>query len=515
MSSQEKTKKNLKDAFPGIIRGIQRFFKAYNHSLARVYSPNVAALTGMLAVLVIAVVLLFVPPYVGAADDGSLGEVMLGTGIGYRQDDLALPVGAYFVRVYLHSTYQSQGFSVHRQLVRAAMWLDDQFTHDNLFDVRFLALLYVTLYLPAVYLVLRGVAARVKVAAEATFLVVIGALILGDGALIACFNSLYPEAMLEILLMYCLGFCLALQHEKEGWAQLGLIGLAVAGSMLALTEKHCAPATIVLVVFCTRQIRMENGTHQTRVLAMVCAVALMITSVASVLYGATRFTEASKLHAMTNGVLLRSNNPAETLEEFNIDPRFETLTDQSSYDQYPYALSGNPEIKRDFLDNYSTASIIAYYVRHPIAFFGLLELGTRAAFMPVRNYVGNFELSANMGERAKNPLFVFYSNFKSNTMPQTIGFLVILAIIYWALFRRRRGLQHFVFRWTLRERQIMLDTFLCFLALGIVNMSVVICMSGTVELERYQVLYGMCVDSLLLLFLAEILHRLNILSAEE
>ena len=515
MSSPQKPKKNPKDAFQGIGRGIQRFIKGYNHSLAKVYSPNVAALTGVLLVLVISVLLLFVPPFVGLADDGSLSEVMLGTGIGYRQDDLSLPTGDYFVRVYLHSTYQYQGFSVHRQLVRAAMWLDDQFTHDNLFDVRFLALIYLAMYLPAVYLVLRGVVARVKVAAEATSLVIIGALILGDGTVIACFNSLYPEAAIEIFLMYCLGFCLALQHEKAGWAQLGLIGLAMAGSMLALTEKHCAVAGIVLAVFCARQIKMENGTSQTGVLSAVCTFVLLITSLASVQYGVSRFTDASKLHAMTNGVLLRSNNPADTLEEFNIDPRFETLTDMSSYADYPYALSGNPEIKRDFLGNYTTGSIALYYIRHPFAFSGLLDLGTKAAFMSVRNYVGNYEVSTGMGERAKNGLFVFYSNFKGNTMPQTIGFLLILLIIYWSLFRRRRGLQHFVVRWTLRERQIMLDTFLCLLAMGIAHMSVVICLSGTAELERYQIIYGACVDGLLLLFLAEILHRLNILSAEE
>ena len=39
--------------------------------------------------------------------------------------------------------------------------------------------------------------------------------------------------------------------------------------------------------------------------------------------------------------------------------------------------------------------------------------------------------------------------------------------------------------------------------------------NGTAELERYRMLYGACIDGVLLLFMAELLHRLNILSAED
>ena len=40
-------------------------------------------------------------------------------------------------------------------------------------------------------------------------------------------------------------------------------------------------------------------------------------------------------------------------------------------------------------------------------------------------------------------------------------------------------------------------------------------LSGTAELERYKMICGVCVDGMVLLFISEILHRLNILSSEE
>ena len=498
-----------------IISAVRRAFQEYNRRMGKLYSPGLAALTGAALVLAMAVFTLFIPPYVGVADDGSLNGILLGTGLGYRGQDLSFPTGAYFIRVYLHSTYQPEGISVHRLIIRLAMWVDDQFTHDNLFDIRFLAAVYTLLYLPAVYLTLRGIAARVKVAAEATFLVIIGAVILGDAAMVSYFNSLYPEAMWQICIVYCLGFSLALQRSETGWTQLGLVGLLAAGSVLTLTESHCVAVGLVLTVFFARQIMMEDRTVQISLIASVCAAVILIVSAVSATAGANRFSDASKLHAMTNGVLMRSEDPEKTLEEFGIDARFETLTDISCYGNYPYALAGNPDIQRDFLPRYTVGSIIFHYIKHPLAYFGLLELGVRAAFHPMRSYVGSFESDTGMPERSMNGKLTSYSNFKANSLPQTIGFLVILLIVYWVLFRKRRGLNPHQARFTFRERQIMLDTFLLMLLTGVLHLSAIICFSGTAEMERYQMLCGVCIDGMLLLFAAEILHRLKIFSAEE
>ena len=98
-------------------------------------------------------------------------------------------------------------------------------------------------------------------------------------------------------------------------------------------------------------------------------------------------------------------------------------------------------------------------------------------------------------------------------MPQTLGFLAILGAIYLALFRKKKT-QAIQDRKAFRTRQLMLDTFALMLLIGLAEMTAVICLSGTAELERYAMLYSICIDGMVLLFLAEILHRLNILSEE-
>ena len=355
--------------------------------------------------------------------------------------------------------------------------------------------------------------ARVRAASEATFLVILGAVVLGDAGITAYFCSLYPEALWQVCMMYCLGFAMLLCRERLWMTQVGIGGFLAAGSVLVLSESHLAAAGLVFTVFLVRMIFMENRTAQTSIAAAVCAAVMAAVSLAGAMAGSDRFSEASKVHAMTNGVLLRSENPAETLSEFGIEPRFEVLTDQSTYDAYPPVLSGNPDLKREFLSRYNTGTILLHYVRHPLNYAGLLELAVRAAFHPVRSYVGNFEASSGRPERSLNG--TFYTNLKAHSLPQTLGFLAILGGVYWALFRKRRGMRHHQTKFSLRERQVMLDTFLMLILTGIAHLTAILMLSGTAELERYQMLCGVCIDGMLLLFIAEILHRLNILSAEE
>lgn len=483
----------------------------YNLRMKRIYSPFTAAITGTLIVAVIGMILLFGPRFIGVADDGSLSGIMEYAGLGYRSQDLEDPMGAYAVRFLLHSGGQGQGISSHQLIIRLAVGIDNLLSHDNYFDLRVLGGIYLLLYLPAVFLVLRGLCSRVNVALEATALTLVGALILGDATYLSYFNTLYPEAMWIIFLTYLLGLGMMIPHLRNGGIQGCLMAFTACGILLIMTEGHCAAPGIILTLFCMRQIKMEGATHQIAVTAAICGAILLTASVFSGADGVTRFTESSKIHAMTNGVLTRSRNPEQTLAEFGIDARFETMADMSAYEDYPYATAGNPEIQRDFLSRYETGNIVLHYFRHPLEFLGMAELGTRAAFATGRSYVGTYEKSAGRKSRERNQLFTVYSRFRSNSMPHTLGFLAIIGGAYLVLFRKKRANLVYANRRVYRIRQMMLDTFAMLPLIGIADVAAVICLSGTVELERYAMLFGICIDGMILMFLAEILHRLNIL----
>lgn len=501
---------DLADYAKKTIRFVSDGRKRFNRKVAGVYSPKRTALIGVLAIAMICIILLFIPDYTGLADDGSLSDIMSAAGLGYRAQDLQQPAGAYFVRVYLHSTESGKAVSFHVFLIKMAETLDNWLTSDNLFDIRFLALIYVILFLPAVYLLLREILERVRYPSEALFLMILGIIIFGDVSYIVFFNSLYPDALSIIAMIYILSLCLSLQRENAVMNQLSFAGLTVAGVMMAFTERCCAAVVIALILFCLRQTMMDHADFQVRILAALTAAVLMAGTVVGMNVGVKRFTIDSKLNAMTSGVLLESMNPAESLKNFGIDSRFELLTDTSSYDNYPLVIAQNSDLIENFYPHYNTLKLALYYAGHPGAWISLVELGTRAAFNIRRDYIGNFELSAGYAKAARSPWFSSFSNFKMTSAPGTIGYLVVLSVVYSALLRKKRTVLM-----SERRRSIAVDTFWMAIGSGIFFTTNIILHSGSSELARYNVIYSICIDFVTFLFMAEILHRLNFLDTEE
>ena len=407
-----------------------------NEKLLRVYSPEHAALAGVLVTAAIACVLFYVPNRIGVADDGSCRQIMQEAGLAYFQKDAEAPQGAYFVLRYQRTTAAPEGFSVQRLLLYGAMGLDDLFTKDDTFDLRFYSAICLVLYLPAVFLAIREMCRRVEDPAEALALTGISVLILSDVGYLSYFQSLYPEAVWIILIVYVLSLCFSLQRGDGVRSQADLVLLTAAGAALCFGERHMAVCGLALAVFGLRQAVMP-GDRRLRILSGILAGAMIAASLMGLNLSSDRFTQESKLSAMTTGVLMESVNPEKTLAEFGIPARYETLTDTSPYAVFPYIESDSPELEEFYLQ-YDTPTLLGYYLRHPRSLVLLLELGTRSAFRIQRDYVGNYEKSAHLPERARIPFFGLWSDFKSSSMPQTLGYLLIIAVIYGILLRRAR-----------------------------------------------------------------------------
>jgi hypothetical protein len=223
------------------------------------------------------------------------------------------------------------------------------------------------------------------------------------------------------------------------------------------------------------------------------------------------FTDTSKYHAMTRGVLLQSKNPEETLEEFHINGSYAMLTDTSLYDSYPAATEDNSLIQEGFLDQYTVVDIGIYYLRHPSALLGMLDIGIKSSFDLRRDYCGNYEESYGMPKRAQTAFWSAYSIYKMRSAPKTIGYLVLLVVAFIVMSGRKmfrgKGVPdrfHYVY--------------LCMMAavtlIGVGDILYVMIRSGDAQLTQYQFLMGLCMDFLFYFVLAEILYKLNILETK-
>lgn len=494
-----------------IIKRIGDSIRHLNQRMDGKYSASFIAQLTALGVAILAVLMLFCPRVLGVADDGSFSRVMNTVGLSYLPREAEQPVHhEYFVRVYSTVTPYGQDIEKstgsHILLIKAAIFLDNLITRDRFFDIRFLALLYLILYIPAVYLVVEQICYRGRNFSEMVVLGLVGLIIFGDVGYLTYFNSFYPEGVWMISLLYIAGIMMAFQKNRSMLRDAGWLVLYIfASAMLVTSRAECAYLGIFLVIFCIRMIFMRKNWKW----AMLCIFSGLLIGAFSLHAAVTMesdYDQIDKFHAMTRGVLFVSDEPEQTLREFDMPANFELLADASLYDSLPITYINHSMIQEEFLPAYNTGQITFYYLRHPGRFLRMENQAIRAGFSIRRDYCGNYERGEEMPAQARSIFWCVWSSYKDNSAPKTIGFLVILLVVACVLYGRE---------YTLRPMEncrdtVLLDFQVLFFAICIVQAANVIIHSGDAELVQHCFLIGLAMDLMTYGVLAELLHRLRI-----
>lgn len=453
-------------------------------------------------VFCLSALMLWFPAYLGVGNDGSVTRTMQNAGLSYLAADED-NANNYFTRVYQTGYSSAQDHSLQLVLIRAARGLDHLFTHDQLFDIRFLSLIYVILALPAWSLLFYSIVSRVRTFTEKCILSALCVLIFADGSYITYFNSLYPEAVYIIGLSYLFGGCMMLQR-KNRYTSLHWLSIILGVLILCSTRQHAAIVGFITAVFCMAQLRITA-----RFLGRIGIVCVTVISLTAGFCGSafteSDFDDTSRIHAMTRGVLLQSNDPEETLQEFGINGSYALLTDVSLYDEYPLADESEYYLQNGFLDHCSAQRIALHYLQHPGSMLSMLDLGARSAVNLRRESCGSFERSTGKAPMSKSIVFSAWSIFKLRSFPKTIAFPLLLVVVC-ILLARKKGVAK---RNPDRFYYVFFCTTILAAAVMILNLFVVICCSGDAQLIQYNFIAGFCLDCLVLFTVSELLHWMD------
>lgn len=489
-----------------LLHKIQQIRHQINDHMRNRHSPGLMAAVVTLGCAILIVIALFIPPYLGVANDGTVTPLM--ATVGLQMPDGAADAGynSYFVRVY-KNTYPTRGpVTVQVLLIRLAKAIDYYFTRDALFDIRFLALLYMLLYLPAVYLVMHAVLSRLHYFTETMVISAAGLLFFADISYTTYFSSLYPHPLLIIGLLYLVGAAMSLQKSSK-WEPAWLLLMLLSVLLLSFTRKHCFLVGLWVAIFYVLFLRVPDN-RRTTVLLPIASVLSLIVMFTSLMTMPSDFDTTSRIHSMARGVLLQASDPEKALSEFDIDGSYALLADVSLYDGTPLTEEENGLLYKNFLDRYSPAEIGLYYMRHPGAFLSMLDLGIKSSFNLRRDYCGNYEQSTGMPVRAQSVFWSMYNFYKIRSAPKTIGYLVALIAAYILM----AGKKMFNLR-QLPDRfhYVYLLVMLLITMIGLSDITYIIIHSGDAQLAQFNVMMGVCMDLLLFFVLAEILYKLNIL----
>jgi hypothetical protein len=454
-------------------------------------SPAWLAACGVLAITGWA---LFVPPYIGMADNGDYFRILYPNGLYFHLPDYDSRYFGYFVRTYGIFRYYNENsqmiFSSQSLFIHAAVLLNKLFYSRTVFDLRFQAGLFTFLYAAVIYLLVEALTWRVD-RRRGLIIAALAVFVFADTAYTAYFQSFFGESVVLLtLLATAAGWLLLVRGRFNVYATLALF---VASSLLLTTSKQQnAPIGLLLGLFGLSLLLLKRQRPRPfRHLLLASLGGLMAAGIGTYVLIPEQFVHINQYHAMTRGLLLNAIDPEKTLAAFGIDRQYAILQDSIYYEQYSTVDVDSPLLQKNFYSRYGFLSVLRYYLENPNKLGQILDAAAKQAFTIRPGAMGNYEQSAGQPFGAQTRFFSLYSLFKRQAAPKTFGFIILWASIVSALY-----LPGFVSAWKRREmfgiQQLVLIVAL--LLTGLSGILVSIIGAGDADLAKHEFVFTLVFD---------------------
>ncbi|WP_203457087.1 hypothetical protein [Paenibacillus tepidiphilus] len=466
-------------------------------------SPAALAASG---VLLIAFVALFVPPFIGMADNGDFFRIIYSNGLYFNAPDYDSQYFGYFVRQFgIFQYYNENGTMLQSSqslFIKLAIGLNKLFYSSEVFDIRFQAAIYLVLYVAAVYLLVEGLTCRMT-RRRGMVVAAIAVLIFGDTGYTAYFSSFFGESIVMIMMMFVFAAWLLLYRGR--YNDYALLFLLLISTLILTTSKQQNAPVGVIVAALSVSLFWIRKERLFRWLTGASAAAMLLAGVATYVSISDEFVNINQYHAMTRGVLLMSDNPESALESFGMNKQFAILKENTYYDQYGTADVKSDILQQDFFNRYGFVSILKYYAAHPDQFGKILDTAAESAYTIKPAAMGNYEQAAGHEFRAQSHFFTLYSMLKANLAPKTFSFILLWMAVTVGIY-----MPSFVHAAKQRDARGMQRLVLITAAMlvGLSGIFVSIIGAGDADIAKHEFLFTFSFDLIILLTVSGVAGRL-------
>ena len=369
----------------------------------------------------------------GIANNGDYYRVMSQHNLYFLEEQPEDQFFGYFIKEFGEYEYYNEISKEERLVtsqnivIRLAKGLDRLFTgDDHRFDIRFLAIIYILIYLIGLYLIVDYLVYQKNIISAA----LIGGLaifIFADSSYTLYFNSLYAEGMAYSLFLVLCG-CLLLLGQKRYNAYV-LYGSVFGVSILfILLKQQYAPIGVFLGILLF-VLSLKEPRRMLKRGLKIGGFGLGLLSILGYLLIPQEFVTVNQYHAMTRGLLMASEDPEKTLESFGIDPQYSILNEETYYEKYPHVDTSSEEMAEDFFSKYNFVSVSMYYLQHPKELGKMLDIAAKNAYSPRPAVLGNYLQNAGHTWGEQTHFFTLYDTLRSAVTPKSIGFLILWCIL--------------------------------------------------------------------------------------
>ncbi|MGC6767635.1 hypothetical protein [Enterococcus sp. LJL51] len=456
----------------------------------------------VLLVAIPAILLLFIPPINGLADNGDY-FMMLNKNNLYIQNPETYPYNDYFQNIYGIRQYFNQTdtgfFSTNQLFITAALWLNQLFFSTRLFDLRFLGAIYLVALLPAIYLITHSFSFGMN-KKRGYFLAVIIALTLGDGSYIIYFNSFYPEAAAYIGLLYFCGFLYYYFRVKVSpygfFVTILLAIILFAGAY----QQYFFLVIGVVVTALGLLFYSLSATQRLTLLATLIGLVGLTVSIYAATPDMTHQRDA--YHSVNRGLILNAEKPGEILAGGEINPQYGLLKGSSYYDEYSPIPLNSEALKENLIKKSTYIWVTASYLANFDELPALLKIGVQDMYLVKPTELGNY-LQKDSSQPGQQTLFyTLFNRIKAAVFPKDFRFFFLFSFVLLVVY----GIG---FYQGLKQKQEWL-CFRFFFILGLIvnfflTFILAVIYEGDADFTRHLFLASVYFDILLLIFIADLL----------
>lgn len=469
--------------------------------LTRYISP---ALFAVLVVAITTSILLFLPPINGLADNGDYYNVLNVNGL-YIHNPKTYQYGDYFqnqygIRQYFNDTGTTY-LSTSQIFITLAIWLNKLFYSTTVFDLRFLGIVLLAFYLPAIYLITKGLVFKMPLKRQYVMAFIV-TFILGDATYMIYFQSFYPEATAFIALLYIVGGLLYFTRVKKNFFML--FSLLLIGSFFFLGAYRyyygLTAGTVVMLLGLLAYLKTKS-----QKLTLISVIVGIIVSVITITFITPDLTyERDVYHSMNRGVLYTVDNPGAILKEGGVNPQYGLLKNTSYYDEFSPVPIHSEELTEGLMGKTGYFWIILSYLNHPDQLNKLLNIAVQDIYLVKPNELSNYTQQDSKTPQEKTNIFMGYNRIKAAFFPKSFGFYLLFTAVMLVVY----GIGFYN---GLKKEQ----AWLCFRFFvvfgGLINMLLTflfaVWYAGDADFARHLFLAAVFFDLLILLFIGDVLGK--------
>jgi hypothetical protein len=470
--------------------------------MKKILNRNAFELVSIVTGCLLLLYLLFLRPLIGVADNGDFLRIMHSSGLNYLN-----PAADYKDQFFgfFHSKFSIQGTisvgyaSSELLLVWAAVVINKIFFSLQVFDIRFLSIIYSILLIIAMSLFVK---LHKKKNLYYNILIILGFFIVFfDIGYIAYFNSFFGEAVTYTSMLMTLIFAMFISKSESPKLYM-LIVFFICALFFAWAKFQNAPIGLLLGIFGIRLIGLRSD-RRWKVFTIVFTSILMLSSIIMLAAPNKEFKEINEYQTVFYGILKDSPDPGGDLEKLGINKELAVLANTNFFTPDTPIKQDSPQLKEEFYKHISHTKVAEYYLLHPARFVQKLQVAVRDAFIFRPFYLGNYEKSDGYAAGKTSSTFGVYGAFKQDSFPRSLLFWFIVTLGYcFMLFKHHRLAKG-------ARSKVYVEVLFLNILLGIIGLVIPIIGDGEADLTKHLFLFNVSID---VMVISIVIYFINYLS---